>query len=186
MQLILGILSLTLLLGCTPKSESATIITNSKAQKETSMFGFLIEKETKKYVIASPLSGVLMKGGKPLINTKIVRRLTWNGNDSGILQEFMTDGKGAFSIPVHEETLTLSGITEFVASNALFVNEETEESLFWYSPKRQEELYSDTGGILEGMICDLDAEDERRDTTEFSAVLTKCTWENMHNTNLKR
>ena len=174
MQLILGILSLTLLLGCTPKSESATIITNSKAQKETSMFGFLIEKETKKYVIASPLSGVLMKGGKPLINTKIVRRLTWNGNDSGILQEFMTDGKGAFSIPVHEETLTLSGITEFVASNALYVHEATEESLFWYSPKRHGKNFILITGreIRRPEFAILDAEDERRVyAPEFSDTL---------------
>ena len=180
MQLILGILSLTLLLGCTPKSESATIITNSKAQKETSMFGFLIEKETKKYVIASPLSGVLMKGGKPLINTKIVRRLTWNGNDSGILQEFMTDRKGAFSIPIHEEILTLSGITEFVASNALYVHEAIDENFFWYSPKRTESIYSDYGSEIEGLVCDLDS-NERRVTPPDSDtyIFSKCAWNKM-------
>lgn len=70
-------------------------------------------------------------------------------------------------------------LIEFVASQSLFVDKETEETLFWYSPKRTEELYSEIGGELEEVVCDLNNEDERVETSDFSAVLTRCTWKNM-------
>jgi hypothetical protein len=60
----------------------------------------------------------------------------------------------------------------------LYVYEETGNNLFWYSPKRSEELYSDTGGLLTHMICELNNEEERINVTDYG-VLTKCTWKGM-------
>jgi PBP1b-binding outer membrane lipoprotein LpoB len=172
------ILSIVLLNTCSGENSQQVNAVQKTKNKETNVFRLFGSKETKNYVIASPLSGILMKDGIPLANTKIIRRLTWNGNEEGVVDEFVTDDKGAFSIPVHEKMLTLNTMTEFVASNMLYVSEENDNTLFWYSPKREEELYSDTGGLLNEMICEVNNEAERVNVTD-SGVLTKCTWKNM-------
>jgi hypothetical protein len=167
-----------MLISCSAESNLGNKIQATATKKDESVFGLFGKKETKKYVIASPLNGILVKNGKVLAHTKIIRRLTWNGNEEGIVDEFITDEKGAFSIPLHEETLTMNSMIEFVASNMLYVYEETGNNLFWYSPKRSEELYSDTGGLLTHMICELNNEEERINVTDYG-VLTKCTWKGM-------
>ena len=177
MKYLTMLLSLSVLFACSGENLAEKKM-KTTTQKEASVFGLFGSKETKNYVISSPLAGVLVKDGKPLSNTKIIRRLTWNGNEEGIVDEFTTDDKGAFSIPIHEEVLTLNTMTEFVATNMLFVNEEIDDALFWYSPKRDEDLYSDTGGPLNDLFCEINNEDERVNVTD-SGVLTKCTWKNM-------
>ena len=178
MKYLTMLLSLSLL-ACSGESVSEQKM-KTTTQKEASVFGLFGSKETKNYVISSPLAGVLVKDGKPLSNTKIIRRLTWNGNEEGIVDEFTTDDKGAFSIPIHEEVLTLNTMTEFVASNTLYVHEISDENFFWFCPKRSEELYSDTGGKIEELVCELNNEEDR--VTPESAdtyVFSKCTWKNM-------
>lgn len=180
MKLIVTLLTFSILLGCFGESVSKTQISTSKQQGELSMFGIFNSKVTKNYVIASPLSGVLMKGGKALPNTKIFRRLTWNGNETGLIQEFMTNDEGYFTLPVHEEELTMSGITEFVASNTLYFEEEKDDNFFWLSPKRTEKLFSDYGGEIEGLVCDLDNEEKRVTPSGADTyIFSKCSWNNM-------
>ena len=177
MKRLTSLLFFITLLGCTGESASEQPL-QSIQKEESSVFGLFGSKETKNYVIASPLSGVLVQDGKPLVHTKIIRRLTWNGNEAGVVDEFTTDEKGAFSIPVYEKELTLNTMTEFVAAFKLYAREEKLENFFWYSPKRDEDLYSDTGGILDEMICDINNEEDRVNVTS-SGVLTKCKWKGM-------
>jgi len=179
MRILIGLLSFIILLGCSGESSSQDKITEKKAtNKESNVLGIFGKKEEKSYVISSPLEGILVKGGKPLVNTKIIRRLRWNGNEEGVVDEFMTDEKGYFSLPVNEEVLSLNAMTQFVASTTLFANSELDDNFFWYSPKTDGELFSDSGGKLEEMICDLDNEEERVEATRHG-ILTKCRWKNM-------
>lgn len=180
MRLVVSVLSVSLLMGCFSDSNTSLATAENIQVKEASMFSLFNKKVNKTYVIASPLSGILMKGGKPLAHTKILRRLTWNANEKGIVQEFTTDENGAFSVPVHEETFEMGQLTEFVASQSLFVNEEIEENFFWYSPKRTEELYSDYGSEIEGLVCDLENEEKRVTPSGADTyIFSKCTWINM-------
>ena len=111
---VVNLLCIFLLLACSAESvpEQQGRENEKVNDKDGAMIlGLLVGKETKKYVLASPLSGVLVKAGKPLANTKIIRRLTWNANGEGIVEEFMTDDQGRFSIPVYEDTFTMHRLT---------------------------------------------------------------------------
>jgi len=182
MKILICILSFTLLLGCSGESTSQDrVIEKETSSKESNVLGIFGKKEEKSYVISSPLEGILVKDGKPLVNTKIIRRLRWNGNEEGVVDEHITDETGYFSLPVYEEVLSLSAMTEFVGSVELFAIEESDNNFFWYSPKRTKDLYSETNGPLTGVICDINNEEERVDVTHLG-VLTKCRWDNMPST----
>ncbi len=179
MRILISLLSFIILLGCSGESSSQDKITEKKAaNKESSVLGLFGKKEDKNYVISSPLEGILVKGGEPLANTKIIRRLRWNGNEEGIVDEFITDDTGYFSLPAYEKTLSLNTMTQFVGSVTIFAHTETDDNFIWYSPKTDGDMHSDTGGELGGMICDLDNEEERVDATSHG-ILTRCRWKNM-------
>jgi len=179
MKILFSLLSFIILLGCSGDNTSGEIIAEKKAEnKESNVLGIFGKKEEKSYIISSPLEGILMKGGEPLANTKIIRRLRWNGNEEGVVDEFMTDEKGYFSLPVYEEVLSLNTMTQFVGSTTIFASSELDDNFFWYSPKTDGELFSDTGGKLDELICDLGNAEERVEATSHG-ILTKCRWKNM-------
>lgn len=165
--LVVGISSIW---NCSADSGAAMV-----SVKEKEMSG---KEKEETYVIASPLSGVLLRDGKPMANTRLLRRLTWNGNEEGILQEFRTDAEGRFELPVHEEGLSLNFLTQFVSHSEVYVEEVSDEHLVWYSPKLMPEMYGETGGELKELRCDLSSE-ERVVNMEYSNLLTKCRWVGM-------
>ena len=139
------------------------------------MFG---QPKKESYVIFSPLDGLLMQNGKPLANTKIIRRLRWNGNDEGLVEEFETDSEGRFSLPVHEEELSLGMLSQFVGKAKLYVDTEKADNLFWYSPKLTPEIYSETDGPLNNLVCDISFPETVVNLSTWN-ILTKCQWQDM-------
>lgn len=133
-------------------------------------------KET--YVIASPMQGVLMQRGKPLAHTKIIRHLRWNGNEEGLVEEFMTDEAGRFSLPIHEERLSLGMLTQFVGKMDLEVEISEGRDYIWTSSKFMPEVYAETEGELNELICDI-ASEEIAVPMGPTSILTKCRWNNM-------
>ncbi len=140
-----------------------------------------IKPSTETYVIFSPMEGVLMKDGQPLPNTKIIRTLRWNDNDDGLTETFTTDEQGRFSLPIHEEDLTLGVLTQFVAKTQLHVEKIEDSQLIWYNSKMTPEIHSETGGELFQLSCDLDNEEIPVYLNEsvIATILTKCRWVNM-------
>lgn len=156
--------------GCTESTAA-----NPQPERESSMF---TQAEKKKYVISSPLEGVLMNGDQPLRNTTITRRLRWNGNEEGLVQHFTSDEQGRFSLPVHEEELVLGMFNQFVAKIELTVNG---DDVIWYGNKMFPEIYAETNGPVQSLVCDISLEE----TAVFLGdsvvpnILTRCRWENM-------
>lgn len=138
------------------------------------MFGEEKKKET--YVIASPLAGVLLRDGKPMANARLLRRLTWNGNEEGILQEFFTDDQGRFALPAYEENLSFNFLVQFVGKSKVYVEREESDQLIWYAPKFSGEMYSEMGGELKGLICDVLNPRNSVDIGDWR-VLTRCSWQ---------
>lgn len=193
MKWIISALLITTLLGCSDtntdeKSAHNTLQSSAKTEekesinKETNMFSLFGKKELKNYYISSPLQGILVKDGKPMANTKIIRKLTWNDNEEGLRDEFFTDNEGHFDIPAHQEKLKLGSMTEFVGAIELFAKSDDEEHLnenfFWLSTKRSEENFSDIEKALEGLICDLSRDKMAVDIGDNS-VYGRCTWNGM-------
>jgi len=179
MKLTIGLLPFIILLGCSGESTSSDCKSNQAinktANKESSVLGLFGKDEKEKYVISSPLDGILVRDGKPLANTKIIRRLRWNGNDEGVVDEFITDDKGYFSIPAHEEQLSIGKLAQFVSNIELFSESETDDNFFWYSNKFSGELFSDFESPIEGLTCQLD-EKETRFELKHCAIYSKCKW----------
>lgn len=132
----------------------------------------------KNYVISSPMEGVLMKNGKPSPNTKIIRRLRWNGNEEGLEEEFITDDNGRFSLPIHEEALSLGMLNQFVSSTQIDVNIDGQTVDVWYNNKFEEGLHAETEGPLIGLVCDMSA-DEVVVEPGLSKIVTICRWKEM-------
>lgn len=178
MKLLINLLCFFTLLGCSAESVSEQKIETVKVKEESNMFGLFGSKEEKTYVIASPLEGRLIKNGDPLVNVKIIRKVYWNGNEEGVVDEFTADENGFFKIPVLEKILTLNSMVEFVAKVELFVEKESDDNFFWYSVKRSEEIYSDYDGPLVNLVCDLDEPELTVEMKEFPAM-TRCRWDGM-------
>ncbi len=185
MKLLISLLSLIILLGCSGEGTSQVKVTEDTfsktsvkeaTNKESTMLGLFGKKDTEKYVVSSPLEGILVKDGQPLANTKIIRRLRWNGNDEGVVDEFKTDAKGYFSIPAHEESLSIGKLTQFVSNIELFSESETDNNFFWYSNKFSGELFSDFETPIKALVCDIDSSESRVEL-KHGAVYSKCKWE---------
>ncbi len=142
--------------------------------KEFKMF----DGSLKNYVIFSPMRGVLLKDGNPLPNVKIIRTLKWNGNDEGEKAEFITDEGGRFSIPAHDETLSLGMLNQFVGKADLEVEIEGGTDYLWTSNKFTPEMYAETDGPISELVCDLESEEIRIEVGQ-STILTKCRWKDM-------
>ncbi len=180
MKLTIGLLSFIILLGCSGESNSSfdksTQAMNEPENKESKMLGIFGKTEHENYTVSSPLEGRLIKGGKPMANTKIIRRLRWNGNDEGVVDEFLTDDKGYFSIPAREELLSLGKLTQFVSNVELFSESESDENFFWYSNKFSGEVYSDFETPIKELVCDI-SDKESRVELKHGAIFSKCKWQ---------
>ena len=146
-----------------------------EADKESSVFK---KKSTEKYVIFSPLKGVLVQNGTPLPRVKIIRNLSWNGSDGGVKEEFYTDENGHFSLPIREENLSLNMLDQFVAKADLEYELNGEKHYLWSSSKFFPEIYTETDGPISGLICDISME-EIPVPMGPTSILTLCRWENM-------
>jgi hypothetical protein len=159
------------LIGC-----DAGVSNNKKVNTEQGMF---TKQATENYVIFSPMEGVLLKGGVPLSNAKIIRRLTWNDNEEGLVEEFTTDEQGSFSLPIHEEALSIGMLSQFVASAQLEVLYEGDLHDIWYNSRLGNGEYLETDGPARELICDLNQEEGVVEISSLVRILTKCRWANM-------
>ena len=148
--------------------------------EEQKMFS---KPKTENYVIFSPMEGVLMQNDKPLANTRITRRLRWNGNDEGLVEEFVTGEQGRFSLPIHEEALALGMLNQFVGKAEMSINMDGNSILFWYNNKLLPGVFTETEGHLNELICDLDFEEIPVYIAGSTVpnILTRCRWKNMPN-----
>ncbi len=153
--------------------------TSNSTKGDTTMF--LSKPAPSDYVISSPLEGVLTKDGKPLSDTKMLRRLTWNGSNGElqeIKQEYLTDKEGKFSLPSHEETLALGALEEFVGSTYIDAEIDGEIQFLWYSAKNTKELNSEYDSPPIDLVCDVNQPEAGVDIN-LGTCLTVCQWSNI-------
>ena len=151
-----------------------TDTSNAKAEQ----YMFLETPPPASFVISSPLQGILLKDGIPLGHTRIFRMLRWNGNEEGVTQEFRTDETGFFSLPAHEEILSIGPLEQFVGKTNIDVEHEGKIENFWFSAKTKPDLNSEYDTPPIGLNCDI-SNAEMGVQTSFATCLTKCRWENM-------
>ncbi len=158
------------------------LLTECNEKKSTTMLSPIMKKsEEKTYVICSPMEGVLKDKGKPLANVKIIRPLTWNDNEEGLVEEFYTDEKGHFNLPLHKETFNIGSVLrEFVANQELVIEQNGELVDLWYSCQGSGELYGETAGKeIKSVVCDLSNDDAKVYGEDQDLLVTRCRWENI-------
>lgn len=148
---------------------------NNEVAEKTVMF---TKKNAESYVISSPMKGILIHNRVPLINTKIIRKLKWNGNEAGLVETFTTDENGRFFLPVHEEELSLGMLNQFVSSTEVEVDLDGKIFEVWYNNKFENGLFVETDGEIKELVCDLMAE-ELILKAGLSKILTICRWKDM-------
>ncbi len=171
MRFVLVMILALLLIGCEAEKDSLN------PSEIKTMFG----KKKKTYVISSPMEGVMMKGGTPLPNTKIIRTLSWNGIDEErqeLVQEFITDDGGHFSLPVQEDRMALGMLTQFVSSTALEAEIDGQKVFLWYSKNFEGSIYAETEGPISNLVCDI-VNEEMRVASNQTNITTVCRWANM-------
>ena len=157
------------------------LLTACNATDSSNKEAAMLKATEKKYVIFSPMEGVLLKDGKPLAHTKIIRSLRWNGNDDkGLIEEFSTDENGSFLLPLHEEALSLGMLSQFVGKADLEVDINNQKEYIWTSNKFSSNVYSETNGLINNLVCDMSFE-EISVPMSPTAILTRCRWDNMPN-----
>jgi hypothetical protein len=136
------------------------------------------KKQPENYIISSPLNGLLLNDGKPLAHKKIFRKLQWNGNEEGMIQQFMTDRNGAFSLPAHAEALTIGALSQFLGHTEIYIDHDGKREDIWYVAKMQKELNSEFDEPPQDLVCDITAEEIRVEIIH-GMCMTKCRWRNM-------
>lgn len=163
--------------GCS--DENTSLIQN---QKGNSMFGFG-NKSEETFVTSSPIEGKILNNGTPVANARVIRKVRSNKHQDWVVEEFNTDENGFFSLPVREETYAL-GLTQFVSATQVDIEINGELINFWYSNSLKGEIYAEFGGAeLKELSCELTNE-EIIINGDFHNILTKCTWNNMPETDV--
>jgi len=135
------------------------------------------KKPLQNYVLSSPIEGVLMKGGEPLANTKIIREVNWFGGEDKVFEEFTTNDNGVFNLPAYEKELKLGKLTQFVANSYLYAYEidENDDNLFYMTSNFGGTIYSETEVPLNDLVCDMN---QPEDSVRInSSIYSRCTWQ---------
>ena len=139
--------------------------------------------EKKEYIISPPFEGYLFENGKALVNTTIIRSISYNKiGDKWEDEEFQTDEKGYFNIPEKIVKMRLSFLSQFVAATEIYAVKDVEKKLFWYShttnSENTDKFEQYVGFPPKKIVCDLNNE-ELLIKGIFRGFITRCRWENM-------
>lgn len=127
-----------------------------------------------KAYVFSPVRLTLTLDGKPLKETKVIRRWAWN--DDGSEDYAFTNGEGFVAFPeVRQRGITQIFPAEFVTSQQIAIVIDNKEERIWSSAKRSPTKNSELGGMPLELSCELNNEEKMY--RDFGPpLLTKCTW----------
>lgn len=96
----------------------------------------LFKKNEEEVILFSKMEGHITYKGKPVFNAKIERRVNWK-DDIGEKDYFETDEKGNFLLPEINESIKLSGFTQFVVGQEIIVFYKEKEYIIWTMGKER-------------------------------------------------
>ena len=137
----------------------------------------LFSKEKHEVVISSPFEGVITYKGKPAAGAKVERKLKWK-DEKGETDSVETDENGRFSLPIVEDTVSLSPITQFRMGQEIRVYFHNEEYLIWTIGKSSRKIYGELNGMPKNFRCELTDELVVVDV-EDALLGTSCKWDSV-------
>jgi len=134
----------------------------------------LFSKEKHEVVVSSPFEGVITYKGKPAAGAKVERTLKWK-DEKGEVDSVETDQNGRFSLPVVEDTVSLSPVTQFVMAQEIYVSFNDERIPIWAKAKHGKGLFDELGGEPIDFKCELTDEFKKIDV-DNGMLITSCKW----------
>ena len=131
-------------------------------------------KEKHDVVICSPMEGVITYKDKPVSGAKVERWLKWK-DEKGEKDYVITDNNGKFSLPIVEDTVSLSPVSQFVMAQEIQVYFKDKKVPIWAKAKHGKGLYDELGGEPKGFSCELTDEFKKVDV-DNGMLITSCTW----------
>ena len=144
-------------------------------------FGFSMSipgiSKAKEVVVFSPLSGRLEKSGVPMANVDLILKIKIDKKTKEYI--YKTDSEGHFSLPKITEAMIVSPFAQMVVTHRISVfDHDGEEIKIWRANKMDPDMFSETGGQVEGLICDLESSPVTHE--EFRGIfITLCKWKNI-------
>lgn len=132
-------------------------------------------KQEQQVVICSPMEGIITYKGKPVSGAKVERWLKWK-DEKGERDTVQTDKSGHFSLPIIEDTVSLSPISQFVMGQEIKVFHNDHEYEIWSIGKSEKGIYGELGGEPENFRCELTDEGIPH-RLENSLLFTSCKWD---------
>lgn len=130
--------------------------------------------DTGKVCTFSGISGVILKGGKPVADATVTRTTSYQKKK---IDQTKTDKEGYFELPALFERSAMSLLPqEFVVGQLLVVTVDGTDHVIWDGVKRKKEENSEARGKPLVITCDI--EDETR-VVEVNGqpFVTKCRWD---------
>ena len=137
----------------------------------------MFSKAEEEVVIFSPMQGQITLNGKPVSNARIERYLKWK-DEEGERDYFETDGDGWFEIPVKQDVVKLSTISQFVVAQEIRVFIDDVEYPIWAKAKREKGLFDELEGKPVNFRCEL-MDDFARVEAGRGTLLTSCKWDSI-------
>ena len=132
----------------------------------------LINKK-ERVTLFSPISGHLIKDGKPLVDTKMRVILEYNKQEK--IFDFQSDSQGYFALPIQEDRMLVSPFSQFVVGQYIEVIIEGNWLEIWGMSKMDPSLYYELGGEVIGLICDVSHKSSHIENIRGS-LFTSCKW----------
>ena len=137
----------------------------------------MFSKAEEEVVIFSPMQGQITLNGKPVSNARIERYLKWK-DEEGERDYFETDGDGWFEIPVKQDVVKLSTISQFVIAQEIRVYVDNNEYLIWTLAKSSKVKFGELGGRAINFRCELTDEPTRVEVND-GLLGTSCKWDSI-------
>lgn len=116
------------------------------------------------YILFSPVSGTIVKDGKPCIGATLEQRVrSPYGEDKSIRATTDADGKFSFEEITESKGLFSFLPSEFVASQQITIVYDGDEYLGWAHSKRSDKRFSESDGKPFTLQCDLGKPPEEAD-----------------------
>ena len=135
----------------------------------------LFSSKKEEVVLFSEMEGHLTYKGKPAANAKITLWYKWK-DKQGESVVYNTDENGYFSIPTIRDQYKPRMLAQLVITQRLTVSYNNEEYVIWANGKMSPEEFSELGGKVVDLRCELTDERERVEIDSGVAVGTSCKW----------
>ena len=134
--------------------------------------------EPEQICLMSEVNGRLMKAGKPLPDTKLVRQLSYVYKDGFHIEEIASDAQGYFQFPaVFEKKKPFAFLNIFQIGQVIEAVVDDEKIIIWQGLKYDKEENAEARGQSIEITCHTDKKEKNKILIDDSRYFVRCDWD---------